>query len=72
MRDIWLGGDDDMWKNTGASRAGDMKVQAYLKAAMAFSKEGHWYTVKKKEGQVAADFIRCSRNLVLDLYKYNI
>jgi len=72
MRDIWLGGNDDMWKNTGASRAMDMRVRAYLKAAMAFSKEGHWYTIKKKEGGVASDFIRNSRNLLLDLYKYNI
>ena len=61
-----------MWKNTGASRANDMKIRAYLKAAMAFSKEGHWYTVQKKDGGIASNFLQCARNLVLDLYKYNI
>ena len=47
MRDIWLGGNDDMWRNTGGSRATDLQFKKYIKKAInEMSKAGHWYKVR--------------------------
>jgi len=71
MRDVWFGGHDDMWKNSGQSRATDLKFKEYIKEAMMDSKAGDWYTLQSKGGP-ATNFVQTTRDLLVDLYKYKI